>query len=114
MQNKNMQIVINISEKDYNFYKDASNFRGYSKLREIMLKGTILPKGHGRIGDLDALEEEMVNGIKAGNYEDGYDNYPHINNVDDCVECVKYADTIIEADNNTYESKELEEGEIER
>ena len=79
-----------------------------------MVKGTILPKGHGRIGDLDALEEEMVNGIKAGNYEDGYDNYPHINNVDDCVECVKYADTIIEADNNTYESKELEEGEIER
>ena len=32
----------------------------------------------------------------VGNYEDGYDNYPHINTTDDCVECVRYADTIIE------------------
>lgn len=63
-----------------------------------------LPKGLGRLGDLDALEKEMENGIRAGLLEEGYDNYPHINNVDDCVECVKYADTIIEADErNKYE-----------
>lgn len=60
--------------------------------------GTPLPKGHGRLGDLDALEKEMVNGIRAGNYEEGYETFAHINNMDDCVECVKYADTIIEAD----------------
>lgn len=67
-------------------------------LTEAFLKGTPLPKGHGRLGDLDALETEMVNGIHAGNYEEGYEEYGHINNMDDCVECVKYADTIIEAD----------------
>lgn len=53
---------------------------------------------HGRLIDADELEQEMINGIRAGNYEDGYDNYPHINNMDDCVECVRYADTIIEAE----------------
>lgn len=61
-------------------------------------KGTPLPIGHGRLGDLDALEKEIVNGIKAGNYEEGYETFAHINDMDDCIECVKYADTIIEAD----------------
>lgn len=28
----------------------------------------------------------------------GTADYAHINNVDDCVDCVRYADTIIEAD----------------
>jgi hypothetical protein len=61
-------------------------------------EGTPLPKGHGRLGDLDTLEKEIINGIKAGNYEEGYEEYEHINNIDDCVECIKYAPTIIEAD----------------
>jgi len=64
----------------------------------------VLPKGHGRLGDLDALEEEIVNGINAGNYEEGYETFAHINNMDDCVECVKYADTIIEADTESEET----------
>lgn len=59
---------------------------------------TPLPRRHGRLGDLDALEKEMVNGIKAGNFEEGYETFTNINNVDDCVKCVKYADAIIEAD----------------
>lgn len=93
------EIVIKIEEETYNrimngwmpLYKAVN-------LMENVQKGTPLPKGHGRLGDLDALEQDMINGIKAGNYEDGYDNYSHINNMDDCVECVKYADTIIKAD----------------
>jgi hypothetical protein len=58
----------------------------------------VLPKGCGRLGDLDAVETEMINGIKAGNYEEGYETYGHINNMDDCVECVRFAPTIIEAE----------------
>jgi len=58
-------------------------------------KYTILPEGHGRLIDADALEKEIVNGIKAGNYEEGYETFAHINDMDDCLECVKYADTII-------------------
>lgn len=68
-------------------------------------KYTILPEGHGRLIDADALEKEIVNGIKAGNYEEGYETFAHINDMDDCLECVKYADTIIEADKDCRECK---------
>jgi hypothetical protein len=78
----------------------------YSCLAECVRRGVPLPKGHGRLGDLDVLETEMVNGIKAGNYEEGYETFAHINDMDDCVECVKYADTIIEADEAESEDKE--------
>ena len=42
--------------------------------------------------DRDKLVKELECGIKAGNYEDGYENYAHINDVDDCVDVVKYFD----------------------
>lgn len=98
-----MQIVIDIDEKLYNYiqtdeYNEHLDKRFDYQIRFAVKDSIPLPKEHGRLGDLDALEKEMINGIKAGNYEDGYDNYSHINNMDDCVECVKYADTIIEAD----------------
>lgn len=93
-----VEIVIKMPEKEYNKIKenDYGFFNG--RFFQMIRLGTLLPKGHGRLGDLDEVEKEMKNGIKAGLLEEGYDNYPHINNVDDCVECVKYADTIIEAD----------------
>jgi hypothetical protein len=67
-------------------------------LRKALKDSVIIPKGHGRLGDLDMLEKEVVNGIKAGLYEKGYEEYGHINDMDDCVECIKCADTIIVAD----------------
>ena len=57
-----------------------------------------VPTPHGRLIDADVLEREMTNGIKAGNLEEGYEDFANINNVDDCVDCVRYADTIIEAE----------------
>lgn len=54
---------------------------------------------HGRLGDLDALYEEISNGNKAYNGIEGYDEkYPNIGNVDDCLDAIKYADTVIEAE----------------
>ena len=91
-----MKLIIDIHEKDYQSILNSGQVP-YGVVYAIM-NGTPLPKGHGRLGDLDALETEMVNGIKAGNYEEGYETFAHINDMDDCVECVKYADTIIEAD----------------
>lgn len=41
-----------------------------------------------------ALLEEIGNGIKAGNYEEGYEKYAHINDMDDIIECIKYADSV--------------------
>lgn len=92
----NIDVVIKIDEEEYKKIKAYTSFMPWTEY--LIKNGTPLPKGHGRLGDLDALEKEIVNGIKAGNYEEGYETFAHINNMDDCVECVKYADTIIEAD----------------
>ena len=58
-----------------------------------------IPTPHGRLVDLDALYEEISNGNKAYNGIDGYDGeYLSIANVDDCLDAIKYADTVIEAE----------------
>ena len=57
-----------------------------------------IPAPHGDLIDRDALEREMLNGIKAGNLEEGYEMHVNINTVDDCVECVRWADAAIEAE----------------
>ena len=58
-----------------------------------------VPTPHGRLGDLDALYEEISNGNKAYNGIEGYDGeYPNIGNVDDCLDAIKYAGTVIEAE----------------
>ena len=91
-----MQIVIELSEEDFEKNKNARC--DYHTLRMAIKNGIPLPKGHGRLGDLDKLEKEIDGGVKAGLMIEGYENYSNINDVDDCLECVKYADAIIEAD----------------
>lgn len=104
-----MKLIVDIPEVMYdwlvNGFPDEDDFK---KCYELVIKGTPLPKNHGRLGDLDALEKEIVNGIKAGNYEEGYDNYAHINNMYDCVDCVRYADTIIEAEGENGKEPDTE------
>lgn len=94
------EIVIKIHEKDYQSIKNGHI--PFSVI-DVLMKGTPLPKGHGRIGDLDKLEKEIDGGIKAGLMIEGYENYSNINDVDDCLEYVKYAPTIIEADKEDSE-----------
>lgn len=104
-----MKVVIDIPDEIYErFGYEYSEQHLVSKevneaILDAFINGIPLPKGHGRLGDLDALEKEMVGGIRAGNLEEGYEEYSNINNIDDCVECVKFADTIIEADNGEKE-----------
>jgi hypothetical protein len=94
-----MQIVVNIPDKTYKYFAQGLRFADDVEMAIVaIVDGTALPKGHGRLGDLDALETEMVSGIRAGNYEEGYETFAHINNMNDCVDCVRYADTIIEKD----------------
>ena len=94
-----MKIVIKIPDLDYFDIKHgyADNYQK-ERLVESVKRSIAIPKGHGRLGDLDALEMEIDNGIRAGNYEEGYENYGHINDMDDCLETVRFAETIIEAD----------------
>ena len=92
-----MKLIMDIPKEEYELVRHGN--KSYTTELELMnavANGVPLPKGCGRLGDLDKLYTEMNNGIKAGNYEEGYENYGHINDMDDCLECVKYADTIIE------------------
>lgn len=96
---KNMairEIIIRIPENKYDgIIRQMRLDRNFSEC-EITELGE-----HGRLGDLDALEEEMSGGTNAGRMVNGYKVYPHINNTKDCLECVKHADTIIEAHHST-------------
>jgi len=109
MADNEIELVIKISKETYQGVVSASKIHGrwgndlLGVLCTGIATGTLLPKGHGRLGDLDALEKEIANGIKAGNYEEGYETFAHINNIDDCIECVRYADIIIEADKSESE-----------
>ena len=56
-----MKIVIDISEEDYadclHYVVDKDNCYPYSdfNLREVIRNGTVLPKGHGRLIDVDTI-----------------------------------------------------------
>lgn len=91
-----MQVVITVSDDEYKAIMNRIPPLYYAAY--LIQNGTPLPKGHGRLGDLDKLEKDMENGIMAGLLEEGYEKYTRIFNVDDCVERVQWADTIIEAD----------------
>lgn len=77
-----MHIVIDIPEEDYEYLK-LYNKDG---LYNAILNGTPLPKGHGRLGDLDALQKE-VSSWGMNDYEPS-----------DFTYAIDQADTIIEAD----------------
>lgn len=57
-----MQIVIDIPEEYYEECKEKAKtgIGSYTRIAE----GTPLPKGHGRLGDLDELEKRMKIGYK--------------------------------------------------
>ena len=77
-----MQIVIDIPDEEYKrlIYIDIFKLRGYIE------NGTPLHKGHGRIGDLDALRDE-ISSWGMNDYEPS-----------DFTDEIDRADTIIEAD----------------
>lgn len=87
-----MELVIRIPEEDYEYIKNNNDINF-----NVIKNGIPLPKKHGDLIDRSKLLVELECGIRAGNYEEGYEKYPHINDMDDCYDTVKYADTIIKA-----------------
>lgn len=90
-----MRMVIDIPEETMNEIKDNAMFAGSisSDIRwdvtSAIVNGTPIPEGCGRLIDGDALRSEMIQTFKK---------YCNANAWDVCVECVRRADTIIEAD----------------
>ena len=60
-----MQIVIDIDEKVYNEYMNLATGRiptyKACDIAWVLKNGTILPKGHGRLIDVDALKPKFCN-----------------------------------------------------
>jgi hypothetical protein len=77
-----MQVVINISEKDYQTLKKKEEFNAMylNYYEKLIVYGTPLPKGHG---DLIDRKELLKLPIDKANYPSSY---------------VKFAHAIIEAD----------------
>ena len=92
-----MKLVIEIPEEDYNniepFLNGETIKGGFNlfKALEIIKNGKPLPKGHGRLGDLDALQKE-VSSLGMNDYEPS-----------DFIDEINNADTIIEADKESEE-----------
>ena len=66
-----MKIVIDIPERLWTKQLTADD---YIEIVNAVANGTPLPKGHGRLGDLDALEEyfrNVRNELKASDYKSG-------------------------------------------
>lgn len=71
-----MQILINIDEDYVNIIKKngAKNY-----FEDAVINGTPLPKGHGKIGDLDRLFEVFKkNVVGADAFKDLFDSAPTI------------------------------------
>ena len=79
-----MKIVIEIPDEEYENVKKAGGC--YYDFGKAIYYGTPLPKGHGRIGDLDALREEVSSW--------GMNDYEPL----DFIDAIDDAQTIIEAD----------------
>lgn len=93
-----IELVIKMPEDllryfDIFYLMNVNENKNVDKLVEVIKKGKPLPKGHGRIGDLDALRCENTD-------FDTYNDY--------CImfDEIKAAETIIEADKAESEDKE--------
>lgn len=92
-----MKLIIDISEEDY--HRIASGFGQEEDallLEKIFANGTPLPKGHGKIGDIDELHNIFKNACNAYNIN----NLAFISDVDMHFDL---ADAIIEADKTESE-----------
>jgi len=82
-----IELVIKIDNQTYNnFVNNEYSRNDVIAMHTALVNGTPLPKGHGRIGDLDALREE-VSYWGMNDYEPS-----------DFIDAIDQADTIIESD----------------
>ena len=103
---KGMEMPQRCKECDL-FIEDACYAKGYRDYRRIMdtAKPDDCPlvevhKPHGRLGDLDKLKYEIVVGNQKylGLNEPCLEDVTPIENVDDCIDAIAFAPTVIEAE----------------
>lgn len=97
-----MQIVIDISERAYQYAQDGY---GVHELVNNIRKGIVLPKGHGRLIDAEQLKDNIVkltfyesfSEIQRRCVENGC-MVGWIDGINDSIEEVMNASTVIPAD----------------
>lgn len=88
-----MQIVIDIKKREWEYLnKLVENGDQLGHYERLLVNGTPLPKGHGRLIDADALDLEHE--------IDMADDWKTAHEI---ANCAKYAPTIIEADKSESE-----------
>lgn len=103
-----MQIVIDIPEKQYEYLSKIAD-AGQEPLgyfERVIMRGTPLPKGHGRLGDLDNIWSELkeleehyqAEFLKESNVIHESDMYGRLYGFTNSKFIVQDAPTIIEAD----------------
>ena len=92
-----MQIVIDIPDEQYEYLAKivAAGEEPLGYFERVIMRGTQLPKGHGRLIDADALE-------KDADYSN-YDGYYHAYSSN----AIYHAPTIIEADKDQEYLKDV-------
>ena len=105
-----MKLVIDIPQEEY---EDILNGIEHARIAGVSIgilnqaieNGTPLPKGHGRLGDLDALIERLLPKYYDWFGEGEQDDFSRGNNsmLEEVVEAIKEFPTIIEADNKRGE-----------
>lgn len=88
-----MQVVINIDDKLYEAILDGWWPDMNISVKHLIEKGTLLPKGHGRLIDADALYDEYVK--EPEEFNGGHS----------LMALFRVAPTIVEADRSEREDK---------
>jgi hypothetical protein len=99
-----MKIVIEIDEEDWKDINDIHFIREDLKFKigKTIMKGTPLPEHHGRLGDLDALEEYFRNvrkELKASDYKNGVEFFVRDEMLLNVQQFIHLCDAIIEGSN---------------
>lgn len=99
-----MKIVIDISPLTHQYIEKGYRTADVAEeLFTAVQKGTPLPKGHGRLGDLDAICKDIIENL-------GIRNETFLLETEEAVyKRIKNADTIIAADKE-YEAKVITRG----
>lgn len=104
-----MKLIIDIPEKTVNEIKDNAMFAGTIPseilwdVTSAIVNGIPLPKGHGRLGDLDELEQRISNFVEHD--AKITDEYTVVRQRF-IVDGIRQTPTIIEADKAESEDKE--------
>lgn len=88
-----IEVVIKIPQEEYETIVNSEDC-GLHTLTRAIARGTILPKGHGRIGDLDALRCENTD----------FDTYNDYCTMFDEIDA---AETILEADEGGAKNEQM-------